>query len=221
MDKEIREYFNYPPAGDTDCRMMSGWLSVFIRDDCSIDVYVEPDRILAEVLYVEPDRILAGVLSEPTEAQKRSMAQGTEFIFRVRCKNRNEAEKTARSIVDFITKPGLICMDLEDIRQIAAVSDHKANLWLFESFDDEPMEEFMGRIKTALPPLTSLNYMLQVEGDISLMDVYDLANMITDLSSEDANIAFQAQYHEETPGYKAFFVFSFEGENISQVQTEG
>ncbi len=209
MDKEIREYFNYPPAGDTDCRMMSGWLSVFIRDDCSIDVYVEPDRILAEVL------------SEPTEAQKRSMAQGTEFIFRVRCKNRDEAEKTARSIVDFITKPGLICMDLEDIRQIAAVSDHKANLWLFESFDDEPMEEFMGRIKTALPPLTSLNYMLQVEGDISLMDVYDFANMITDLSSEDANIAVQAQYHEETPGYKAFFVFSFEGENISQVQTEG
>jgi len=209
MRKEIRTPIEYPPTGSKDTSWISGWLSVRIMNDNSIDVYAEPDQAL---VYARS--------STPTEAEK-IIAQGTELIFRVLCKNGDEAEKTARSIVNFMTKPGIICLDMEDCMSIAAAGDHEAKLWLFESFDDEPMEEFKKRIKTALPPLTSLNYMLQVEGDISLMDVYDLANMITDLSSEDANIAFQAQYHEETPGYKAFFVFSFEGENISQVQTEG
>ena len=207
MDKELRVPFEYPPAGSTDCSRISGWLSVFIRDDGSVDVYAEPDQAL---VWIRTCMKTGETVSTLTEEQKQTLYHGKELIFRVKRKNRNEAEKTARSIVNFITKPGIICMDLEDIRKVAAIGNHEAKLRLFESFDDEPMEEFKERVKAALPPLTALNFMLQVEGDIGLMDVYDLADMITDLSSEEANILFSAQYHEETPGYKAFFIFSFE-----------
>ena len=136
----------------------------------------------------------------------------------MRCKNRDEAEKITRSIVGFITKPGLICMDLEDVRKVAVIGNHEAKLWLLESFDDEPVEEFMARIKDSLPPLASRSFMLQVEGDIGLMVAYDLAQLITDLSSEDANIMFLAQC-EGIPGYMALFVFAVEVKSIGQEHT--
>ena len=149
-------------------------------------------------------------LSVPAKAEL-PIGDSTELIFRVFCKDRDEAEKTANGIVDFVGGPHLIGFDFDDIREIARAGNHKAMLWLFESFNEEPMEAFKERIKTELPPMHALNYMLQIEGDIGTLDAYDLAQLITELSSEEANIIFSAHYYGKTPGYKVFFVFAFEG----------
>ena len=193
MIEELRTFIEYPSAGSRDSTIISGWLSVRINDDYSIDVYVESDQ--------------SGDLNALEEAE-RFFANDTEFLFRVCCKDMVEAKKTAHSITDFITKPGLISMDLDDVRTIASIGNREAKLRLFESFDNEPIEEFMKRIKMDLGLITSRNIILQAEGNIGLIHVYDFVALVTELSSEEANIMFSSNY-DETLGYKAFYVFTF------------
>ena len=200
MDREIREWFEYDAPGGYD--QMDGWLSVIIRDECNIEVYVQP---VSAHFYSKGELL--------TEGHKNALANGTEFIFRARCKNRDEAEKVARAVIDIISRPGLICFDLETVREIAVSGNHEAKAWLFESFDNEPLEEFKTRIKAALPPLTSFNYILHVEGDIGLGEAYDIHLLIPDVLSKKTNVLLSAHYNENPPGYKAFYVFAFESDD--------
>ena len=197
---------------------LSEWISAIVHDDCIVDVYVIPDHALTNRRKDAQTGKITATLSEEqkqtlvhgSEEQKQALVPGAELVFQARCMNGCEAEKAARGIVKVITEPGLIGFELDDIRELAADGSRRAKLWLFESFDDEPLEEFKGRIKAVLPTLASRRFLLQNEGDIGASDYIELSELIEDLSSKEAQIFIVAQFNEGTPGYKALYIFSFE-----------
>ena len=131
-------------------------------------------------------------------------AEPDEFLFRVHCCDRDEAEIAASSFVNLFENPLICCLaDYEDIKKMAVAANHQAKFWRFESFDNESMNDFMNRIEHELPQ--SHNYLLHLEGDINPL-AGDIACI--DVPGEPDFLDLTVT-HKEDLEYKALTVFAF------------
>ena len=117
-------------------------------------------------------------------------------------------QQGVQGITDMIYNPGLINVDFADIQ---TVMRDKGIAHIGMGVADEELEA----IKTAMEsPLleTTINgashVIINISGDISLMDANDAASYVQELTGEDANIIFGAMYDDSVADYARITVIA-------------
>mgnify|MGYP002869040975 CR=1 FL=1 len=111
-------------------------------------------------------------------------------------------EQTIQGITDLINVPALINLDFADVettmrdKGIAHVGIGKA------SGDNKAMEAVQSAVSSPLLETTiegASNCILNITGDISLIEVNEAASYVQQLTGEDTNIIFGARYSDAEP----------------------
>lgn len=108
-------------------------------------------------------------------------------------------QQAVQGITDLINLPALINLDFADVQTVMK-DKGMAHIGIGNAKGDEKAIEAV-KLAVASPLLeTTINgashVIINISGDISLMDANDAASYVQDLAGEDANIIFGAKYDE-------------------------
>ena len=113
-------------------------------------------------------------------------------------------QQAVQGITDLINLPALINLDFADV-QTVMTDKGIAHIGIGESRgDDKAMEAVQQAVSSPLLETTikgATHVIINISGDISLMDANDAASYVQELTGEDANIIFGAMYDDTVADY--------------------
>ena len=108
-------------------------------------------------------------------------------------------QQAVQGITDLINLPALINLDFADV-QTVMTDKGIAHIGIGESKgDDKALEAVQQAVSSPLLETTiegATHVIINISGDISLMDANDAASYVQNLAGEDANIIFGAMYDD-------------------------
>ena len=108
-------------------------------------------------------------------------------------------QQAVQGITDLINVPGLINLDFADV-QTVMTDKGIAHIGIGEAKgDDKALEAVQQAVSSPLLETTiegASHVIINISGDISLMDANDAASYVQNLAGEDANIIFGAMYDD-------------------------
>ena len=130
-------------------------------------------------------------------------------------------QQAVQGITDLINLPALINLDFADVQTVMK-DKGMAHIGIGNAKGDEKAIEAV-KLAVASPLLeTTINgashVIINISGDISLMDANDAASYVQDLAGEDANIIFGAKYDETMTDEATITVIATGLENPSMYQ---
>ena len=116
-----------------------------------------------------------------------------------------------QGITDLINVPSLINLDFADV-QTVMTDKGIAHIGIGEARgDDKAMEAVQQAVSSPLLETTikgATHVIINISGDISLMDANDAASYVQELTGEDANIIFGAMYDDSVADYARISVIA-------------
>ena len=113
-------------------------------------------------------------------------------------------QQAVQGITDLINLPALINLDFADV-QTVMTDKGIAHIGIGEARgDDKAMEAVQMAVASPLLETTiegATHVIINISGDISLMDANDAASYVQELTGEDANIIFGAMYDDTIADY--------------------
>ncbi len=113
-------------------------------------------------------------------------------------------QQAVQGITDLINVPGLINLDFADV-QTVMTDKGIAHIGIGEARgDDKAMEAVQQAVSSPLLETTikgATHVIINISGDISLMDANDAASYVQELTGEEANIIFGAMYDDTVADY--------------------
>ena len=120
-------------------------------------------------------------------------------------------QQAVQGITDLINVPGLINLDFADV-QTVMTDKGIAHIGIGEARgDDKAMEAVQQAVSSPLLETTikgATHVIINISGDISLMDANDAASYVQELTGEDANIIFGAMYDDSVADYARITVIA-------------
>ncbi len=111
-------------------------------------------------------------------------------------------KQAVQGITDLINLPALINLDFADV-QTVMTDKGVAHIGIGEGKgDDKALEAVQQAVSSPLLETTingATHVIINISGDISLMDANDAASYVQNLTGEDANIIFGAMYDDSVP----------------------
>ncbi len=111
-------------------------------------------------------------------------------------------QEAVQGITDLINVPALINLDFADVQTVMK-DKGMAHIGIGASKgDDKALEAVQEAVQSPLLETTiegASNVIINISGDISLMDANDAASYVQNLAGDDANIIFGAMYDDSTP----------------------
>ena len=113
-------------------------------------------------------------------------------------------KRQVQGITDLINLPALINLDFADV-QTVMTDKGIAHIGIGEARgDDKAMEAVQQAVSSPLLETTikgATHVIINISGDISLMDANDAASYVQELTGEEANIIFGAMYDDTVADY--------------------
>ena len=113
-------------------------------------------------------------------------------------------QQAVQGITDLINLPALINLDFADV-QTVMIDKGVAHIGIGEGKgDDKAMEAVQQAVSSPLLETTiegASHVIINVSGDISLMDANDAATYVQNMTGEDTNIIFGALYDDKEADY--------------------
>lgn len=120
-------------------------------------------------------------------------------------------QQAVQGITDLINLPALINLDFADV-QTVMIDKGVAHIGIGEAKgDDKAMEAVQQAVSSPLLETTikgASHVIINISGDISLMDANDAASYVQDLAGEEANIIFGAMYDDREADYSRITVIA-------------
>ena len=120
-------------------------------------------------------------------------------------------QQAVQGITDLINLPALINLDFADV-QTVMTDKGIAHIGIGEARgDDKAMEAVQQAVSSPLLETTikgATHVIINISGDISLMDANDAASYVQELTGEDANIIFGAMYDDSFADYARITVIA-------------
>ncbi len=120
-------------------------------------------------------------------------------------------KQAVQGITDLINLPALINLDFADV-QTVMIDKGIAHIGIGEGKgDDKALEAVQEAVASPLLETTingATHVIINISGDISLMDANDAASYVQNLAGEDANIIFGAMYDDSVPDYAKITVIA-------------
>ena len=120
-------------------------------------------------------------------------------------------QQAVQGITDLINLPALINLDFADV-QTVMTDKGIAHIGIGEARgDDKAMEAVQQAVASPLLETTikgATHVIINISGDISLMDANDAASYVQELTGEDANIIFGAMYDDSVADYARITVIA-------------
>ena len=120
-------------------------------------------------------------------------------------------KQAVQGITDLINLPALINLDFADV-QTVMTDKGVAHIGIGEGKgDDKALEAVQQAVSSPLLETTitgATHVIINISGDISLMDANDAASYVQNLAGEDANIIFGAMYDDSVPDYAKITVIA-------------
>ena len=120
-------------------------------------------------------------------------------------------QQAVQGITDLINLPALINLDFADV-QTVMIDKGIAHIGIGEARgDDKAMEAVQQAVSSPLLETTikgATHVIINISGDISLMDANDAASYVQELTGEDANIIFGAMYDDTVADYARITVIA-------------
>ena len=120
-------------------------------------------------------------------------------------------QQAVQGITDLINLPALINLDFADV-QTVMTDKGIAHIGIGEARgDDKAMEAVQQAVSSPLLETTikgATHVIINISGDISLMDANDAASYVQELTGEDANIIFGARYDDSVADYARITVIA-------------
>ena len=117
-------------------------------------------------------------------------------------------QQAVQGITDLINLPALINLDFADVQTVKGI----AHIGIGEARgDDKAMEAVQQAVASPLLETTikgATHVIINISGDISLMDANDAASYVQELTGEDANIIFGAMYDDSVADYARITVIA-------------
>ena len=135
-----------------------------------------------------------------------------EQLCRKHCSKADEVlQQAVQGITDLINLPALINLDFADV-QTVMTDKGIAHIGIGEARgDDKAMEAVQQAVSSPLLETTikgATHVIINISGDISLMDANDAASYVQELTGEDANIIFGAMYDDSVADYARITVIA-------------
>ncbi len=128
-------------------------------------------------------------------------------------------QQAVQGITDLINLPALINLDFADV-QTVMTDKGIAHIGIGEAKgDDKALEAVQQAVFSPLLETTiagASHVIINISGDISLMDANDAATYVQNLAGEDTNIIFGAMYDESVPDYARITVIATGLEDVSE-----
>ena len=130
-------------------------------------------------------------------------------------------QQAVQGITDLINLPALINLDFADV-QTVMTDKGIAHIGIGEARgDDKAMEAVQQAVSSPLLETTikgDTHVIINISGDISLMDANDAASYVQELTGEEANIIFGAMYDDTVADYCRITVIAtgLNDENLQQ-----
>ncbi|MCQ2500439.1 MAG: cell division protein FtsZ [Lachnospiraceae bacterium] len=128
-------------------------------------------------------------------------------------------QQAVQGITDLINLPALINLDFADV-QTVMTDKGIAHIGIGEAKgDDKALEAVQQAVFSPLLETTiagASHVIINISGDISLMDANDAATYVQNLAGEDTNIIFGAMYDETIPDYARITVIATGLEDASE-----
>ena len=130
-------------------------------------------------------------------------------------------QQAVQGITDLINLPALINLDFADV-QTVMTDKGIAHIGIGEARgDDKAMEAVQQAVSSPLLETTikgATHVIINISGDISLMDANDAASYVQELTGEEANIIFGAMYDDTVADYCRITVIAtgLNDENLQQ-----
>ena len=120
-------------------------------------------------------------------------------------------QQAVQGITDLINLPALITLDFADV-QTVMTDKGIAHIGIGEARgDDKAMEAVQQAVSSPLLETTikgATHVIINISGDISLMDANDAASYVQELTGEEANIIFGAMYDDSVADYARITVIA-------------
>ena len=120
-------------------------------------------------------------------------------------------QQAVQGITDLINLPALINLDFADV-QTVMTDNGIAHIGIGEARgDDKAMEAVQQAVSSPLLETTikgATHVIINISGDISLMDANDAASYVQELTGEEANIIFGAMYDDSVADYARITVIA-------------
>ncbi len=120
-------------------------------------------------------------------------------------------QQAVQGITDLINLPALINLDFADV-QTVMTDKGIAHIGIGEARgDDKAMEAVQQAVSSPLLETTiegATHVIINISGDISLMDANDAASYVQELTGEDTNIIFGAMYDDTVADYARITVIA-------------
>ena len=120
-------------------------------------------------------------------------------------------QQAVQGITDLINLPALINLDFADV-QTVMTDKGIAHIGIGEARgDDKAMEAVQQAVSSPLLETTikgATHVIINISGDISLMDANDAASYVQELTGEEANIIFSAMYDDSVADYARITVIA-------------
>ena len=128
-------------------------------------------------------------------------------------------QQAVQGITDLINLPALINLDFADV-QTVMTDKGIAHIGIGEARgDDKAMEAVQQAVSSPLLETTikgATHVIINISGDISLMDANDAASYVQDLAGENANIIFVAKFDESMTDQASITVIATGLEDVSE-----
>ena len=128
-------------------------------------------------------------------------------------------QQAVQGITDLINLPALINLDFADV-QTVMTDKGIAHIGIGEARgDDKAMEAVQQAVASPLLETTikgATHVIINISGDISLMDANDAASYVQDLAGENANIIFGAKFDESMTDQASITVIATGLEDVSE-----
>ena len=123
-------------------------------------------------------------------------------------------QQAVQGITDLINVPALINLDFADVQTVMK-DKGLAHIGIGGATGDDKAIEAV-KMAVASPLLDGASHVIiNISGDISLMDANDAASYVQDLAGDDANIIFGAKYDESIPDAATITVIATGLENAA------
>ena len=120
-------------------------------------------------------------------------------------------QQAVQGITDLINRPALINLDFADV-QTVMINKGIAHIGIGEGKgDDKALDAVQAAVSSPLLETTitgATHVIINISGDISLMDANDAASYVQNLAGEDANIIFGAMYDDTVADYARITVIA-------------
>ena len=119
-------------------------------------------------------------------------------------------QQAVQGITDLINLPALINLDFADV-QTVMTDKGIAHIGIGEARGDKAMEAVQQAVSSPLLETTikgATHVIINISGDISLMDANDAASYVQELTGEDTNIIFGAMYDDSVADYAKITVIA-------------